>query len=280
METYERPAVEEGKNIPRQSVPSKEPRKWTPLPAWSGALAAAAGLGVLALSFIAGSAFQNARGARPPALSASSTDPLLTHTDPIAFGQNWTDIRRNCTRLSAQRETCDLLASAAELQLATGPKKSPATGPVVIAALQKSPVSAPVITHVQGALETHVASDPQVRERVLQDLRAFMAAREKDPASTPDTWLTVAKLQFKAGESVQGFESLVRYVASDNTAAAQALKVGFVDPIRITAGHQPEIERAPGAQPSGMPSGSASPPQAYTDATLGLTTSDTTAPQE
>lgn len=184
-------------------------------------------------SFLFGFVYQNAHYSRLDDQEIAASQSLVIGVNAVALEHNWTDIRRDCAQQSAQRETCDLLASAAELQLAYGENKSRAAGPVVLAALQRAPVSEPVIIHVKGALDTRPATDPKIRERLRQEIQALLAGHVKDRAPPPETWITAAKLQFQAGESVAGFESLVHYVATDNTDTARALKVGFVDPIKV-----------------------------------------------
>jgi hypothetical protein len=233
VESYERPTVEDERTAACKSTPGKLTRWLTELPAWGGALAAVAAAGVVALSFLFGFVYQNAHYSRLDDPEIAASQSLVIGVNAVALEHNWTDIRRDCAQQSAQRETCDLLASAAELQLAYGENKSRAAGPVVLAALQKAPVSEPVIIHVKGALDTRPATDPKTRERLRQEIQALLAGHVKDRAPPPETWITAAKLQFQAGESVAGFESLVHYVATDNTDTARALKVGFVDPIKV-----------------------------------------------
>jgi hypothetical protein len=233
MESYERQTVEDERAAARKSTSGKIAPWLTGLPTWGGTLAATAAIGVVALSFVLGSVYQNDHDSRLDDLGKSASQSLIFGAGPVARERNWTDIRRDCAQQSSQRETCDLLASAAELQLAYGENESRAAGPVVVAALQKALVSQPIIIHVKGALDTHPATDPKTRELALQELQALLAEQVKDRSPPPDTWATAAKLQFQAGESVAGFESLVHYVATDNTDTARALKVGFVDPIKV-----------------------------------------------
>ncbi len=261
VKRYERPSP---KGTPERPAPRPvEPARlrWgSPLPAWGAALAAAAVVGGLGLSFFAGSAFQRAQTPEPTFIAYDHVYPAPP-PNVADMKPDWAGVRQNCTEQSGQKQGCDLLAAAAELQVANGTKKSQAAAPVVVAALQSSGVSPSVVGHVKSALDTHTATDVHVRDLAKKDIETTLAAAQNDPA----VYLQLAKLRFQTGDSVHGFESLSQYVASDNAAAGKALQIGFVEPVRVADQHRRTYEVIPQSQttyPGASPAPTAEPAQA------------------
>jgi hypothetical protein len=212
---------------------------WGAFPTW----AAAASVGVaLALGFMSG--FYT----RTPT-STSETEIAGDHSIWVEVPDvrtDWKNVTASCTLQSGQRQSCDLLASAAQLQLASVRNTSQQAAPVVVAALRSSGVSPSVVTHVEGALDTRPAPSTKTHEE-LKALEASLNTAQVNPT----LYLELAKLRFANGDTLKGYESLTSYVATDNAAAGKALRLGFVEPIKTVNARRPRTFELTPAHNSG-----------------------------
>lgn len=228
VQNYERPP-----HVPTQPKAVRRPF-FGGLSEWA---AMAAGVALLGFTFMMGS-YQGRHAVRGGAV------PVLTQQAPVHedvvriqvpdIQTDWKNVSAGCTQQSGQKQGCDLLASAAQLQLASLHGASQPAVPIVVAALERSGVSAPVVTHVEGVLATPPPPSADTHGR-LQALEDSLTARPKDPA----LYLELARLRFANGEPVKGFESLSSYVSADNPAAGKALLLGFVEPLKTAQAHRP-----------------------------------------
>jgi hypothetical protein len=255
IERYERPESS-AEETPSEHLPARprgiptwrvrQPAK-SGIAEWGFALAATLVLGVGA--GILGTRHYD-RAFADPTTAFLGDSGFSTWKFAVAPGSDWSHVRESCKAETHEAQSCDLLVDAAQLQ-ARG--KSQSAQPLLVSALRKSGVTQAVVTNVDGALETRPAKDANERAQAVNQARA-VRAKTKTESPTPDDWLQIAKLNFTAGQPLEGFESLTSYVASDDAAAANALRVGFVEPVTMLAYHGKRTGTFSGANASSMAS--------------------------